>query len=338
MPNTPLTRVLTFLGAAGVPTLCFLLWFLFSPGWNTLPVSRPYAVITVQKGESIRSILGKLRQHHVIKYERPLLVTTRLFSSLRNIKPGRYTITTRHSNYSLLEWMHQHPQDEERIMIPPGLRMEAVSGLLGSRLATDSISLVKAMRDPSLLKQHASTAGSLEGYLLPGTYNFAWAGSPEEVLETMLFHFRMFYDESLQAEARQKGLTELEVLTLASIVEAETPLDEEKPLIASVYLNRLAKGMKLQADPTVQYALGRETPERILYRDLDIDSPYNTYRHKGLPPGPICSPGKASIRAVLFPAESSYLYFVATGNGGHYFARTHSAHLKNVSKYRRNRE
>lgn len=338
MQKIPLSRTFSFLGAAGVPTLCFLLWFLFYPGWNTLPVSEPYAVVTVQKGDSIRSILGKLRQQRVIRHERPLLVTVRLFSNLRNIKPGRYTITTRHSNFSLLEWMHQHPQDEEQIMIPPGQRMESVSGLLGSRLAADSLSLLNAMRNPDLLMHHDIAAESLEGYLLPGTYNFAWSGSPEEVIETLLVHFRKFYDETLQSEAGKRGLTELEVLTLASIVEAETPLDEEKPLIASVYLNRLAKGMKLQADPTVQYALGRIKPDRLLYRDLEIDSPYNTYLHKGLPPGPICSPGKASIRAVLFPAESSYLYFVATGNSGHYFARTHIEHLKNVRKYRRNRE
>ena len=123
------------------------------------------------------------------------------------------------------------------------------------------------------------------------------------------------------------------MLTLASIVEAETPLDLEKNMVASVYLNRLKKNMRLQADPTVQYALGGAA-RRLYYKDLAADSPYNTYRHSGLPPGPICNPGAASILAVLKPAESNFIYFVATGKGGHYFAESLAEHHANIKKYK----
>jgi UPF0755 protein len=121
-------------------------------------------------------------------------------------------------------------------------------------------------------------------------------------------------------------------LTIASIVEAETPLDSEKPIIASVYLNRLQKKMKLQADPTVKYALGYDVT-RLYFKDLAVDSPFNTYKYNGLPPGPICNPGPASIRAVLHPAATDYIYFVATGKGGHYFSSTLAEQGRNIRKY-----
>ena len=145
--------------------------------------------------------------------------------------------------------------------------------------------------------------------------------------------FRHFYTDKVQATTASAGLSETALLTLASIVEAETPVNREKPLVASVYLNRLKHNIRLQADPTVQYALGGAA-RRLFYKDLATDSPYNTYRHKGLPPGPICSPGSASILAVLNPADTKYLYFVATGKGGHNFAESIAEHTRNIRKYR----
>ena len=149
----------------------------------------------------------------------------------------------------------------------------------------------------------------------------------------LIGRFRHFYTDKLHADAASVGLNETALLSLASIVEAETPIDREKPLVASVYLNRLKHNVRLQADPTVQYALGG-TARRLFNKDLATDSPYNTYRHNGLPPGPICSPGAASILAVLNPAETEYLYFVATGKGGHNFAESLAEHNANIKKYR----
>jgi UPF0755 protein len=152
----------------------------------------------------------------------------------------------------------------------------------------------------------------------------------------MLGEFRKFFADSLQRRARQIKMTINEVLTMASIVEGETILDRERPIIAGLYYNRLRRRMKLEADPTIQYIIS-DGPRRLLYLDLRTESPYNTYQKYGLPPGPINNPGRKSILAALYPAKHNYLYFVADGTGGHRFARTFEEHLKNVRAYRRAR-
>ncbi|ASQ91510.1 aminodeoxychorismate lyase [Prosthecochloris sp. GSB1] len=334
MPEKTATRPLSFTVGVVILLLIFLATFFFVPGWNVNPEGLGQKKIVVHRGDGLRRIVRSIRKTGGARYETPLLVTAYLFPGLRNIKPGRYTIPPGHSNYSLLAYLHGHPQDEERITIPEGLRKERVAAIVSSRLDIDSLSFMRAATDSALLSSLDLQANGIEGYLFPGTYNFAWASTPEEVITFLVGRYRTFLTDSLRALARKQGLNEHDMLTLASIVEAETPLDGEKPLIAGVYLNRLKKNMRLQADPTVQYALGGANPRRLLYKDLAIDSPYNTYRHGGLPPGPIGSPGALAILAVLKPEKTSYLYFVADGKGGHRFARTISEHASNVRQYR----
>lgn len=336
MRDTITSRFFFFISSMVIPSLVFLAAFFFLPGWNVTSEGLPQDKIIVRRGASFRSITASLHDKHGIRHQRPLLITAGLFPKLRNIKPGRYAIPPGHSNYSLLSYLHHHPQDEERVMIPEGMRQEKIAAIISSQLDIDSLSFMKSTTDKALLDELGVGAESFEGYYFPGTYNFPWASSSEEVIRFLVNRFRTFYNDSLQTTASGRGLDELGLLTLASIVEAETPLHKEKPLIAGVYLNRLQKNMKIQADPTVQYALGGK-PGRLLYKDLSVDSPYNTYKYKGLPPAPICNPGAASIMAVLYPAETEYLYFVATGNGGHYFAKTIREHAENVKKYRRSR-
>lgn len=336
MRDTITNRFFFLISSIAIPSLIFLAAFLFLPGWNVAEEGVPQDKIVVRKGASLRSIITSIADKQGIRHERPLLISAGLFPELGQIKPGRYAIPPGLSNYGLLSYLHHHPQDEERILIPEGLRQERIAGIIASQLDIDSLSFTNSSGDKALLDELGIKADSFEGYYFPGTYNFPWASSSEEVIRFLVGRFRAFYTDSLQAIAAERGFDELELLTLASIVEAETPLDEEKPLIAGVYLNRLEKNMKLQADPTVQYALGGK-PGRLLYKDLAVDSPYNTYKYKGLPPAPICSPGALSIMAVLEPAKTGYLYFVATGNGGHYFAKTAKEHAKNVRKYRDSR-
>ncbi len=336
MRDTITSRFFFLISSIAIPSLIFLAAFLFLPGWNVAEEGVPQDKIVVRKGASLRSIITSIADKQGIRHERPLLISAGLFPELGQIKPGRYAIPPGLSNYGLLSYLHHHPQDEERILIPEGLRQERIAGIIASQLDIDSLSFTNSSGDKALLDELGIEADSFEGYYFPGTYNFPWASSSEEVIRFLVGRFRAFYTDSLKAIAAERGFDELELLTLASIVEAETPLDEEKPLIAGVYLNRLEKNMKLQADPTVQYALGGK-PGRILYKDLAVDSPYNTYKYKGLPPAPICSPGALSIMAVLEPAKTGYLYFVATGNGGHYFAKTAKEHAKNVKKYRDSR-
>jgi UPF0755 protein len=210
--------------------------------------------------------------------------------------------------------------------------------------------------DPSLVRDIAPHAKDLEGFLFPSTYQFSRNASPQEMAATMV---REFHDEwsKLQAPAQlnspvrnaspdpapasQAGLlgppSPVELVTLASLVERETPQPQERPIVASVFYNRLKLGLPLQCDPTVQYALdleGKPTP-KVSAQDLSIPSPYNTYLHRGLPPGPIANPGDASLRAALNPAQTHYLYFVANGSGGHFFSSTLEEHNRNVQKYKR---
>ncbi len=337
MRDTKASRFLFLASSIIVPSLLFLAAFFFIPGWNMDTNGSPDEKIVVRKGASLRSIIASIHENGRIRHERPLLITAALFPEIKNIKPGRYIIPEGLSNYGLLSYLHRHPQDEERILIPEGLRQEKIAGIIASKLDIDSVSFMSSTADRKLLEELGVRAHSFEGYYFPGTYDFPWASTPTEVIRFLVGRFRGFFTDSLKTIAAEKGFSELELLTLASIVEAETPLDEEKPLIAGVYINRLNKNMKLQADPTVQYALGGK-PDRLLYRDLAVDSPYNTYKYKGLPPGPIGSPGALSIMAVLEPAETEYLYFVATGKGGHYFARTIREHAENVKKYRSSRK
>jgi UPF0755 protein len=165
---------------------------------------------------------------------------------------------------------------------------------------------------------------TLEGYLFPDTYRFAIGQKEEEIIKIMVN--RCLEVASPLYEGYDGSLSFHEVITLASIVEKEAIYDRERPVIAGVFLNRLRIGMRLQADPTVRYVVN-EPRSRVLYRDLEVESPYNTYRYPGLPPGPIASPGVASIRAVIEPADVDYMYFVARGDGTHYFSRTFAEHV-----------
>ena len=201
-------------------------------------------------------------------------------------------------------------------------------------MVIDSLKLVQQFGDTSLLQVSNHGAFSLEGFLLPDTYEFYWQVDEKEIVRDMLAEFRKFFSDSLQQQARKMKMTIGQVLTMASIVEGETVLDRERPIIAGLYYNRLHRRMKLEADPTIQYIIPGG-PRRLLYNDLKIDSPYNTYKNYGLPPGPINTPGRKSILAALYPTKHNYLYFVADGLGGHRFARTFDEHLRNVRAYRR---
>ncbi|MDP8306222.1 MAG: endolytic transglycosylase MltG [Candidatus Chlorobium antarcticum] len=295
---------------------------MFFPRLNTSP--KPTRLL-IHRGTPFTNIVKDLQKNGAVTSRWPLMAIGQFVPSLHNIKPGRYLIPPGLSNIGLLQYLHRHDQDEVRVTIPEGLDISTTASVISRHLDIDSTSFTVE-----------ATQRKLEGRLFPGTYNFPWASTPREVQDFLSRQFDSFFTDSLKSMAARKGLNENELLTLASIVEAETPLDSEKPLVASVYLNRLKKNMPLQADPTVQYAL--PGPRRKLYyKDLRVDSSYNTYLHRGLPPGPICSPGAKAILAVLNPATTSYLYFVATGTGGHYFASTLSGHNRNTIQYRTNR-
>jgi UPF0755 protein len=203
-------------------------------------------------------------------------------------------------------------------------------------IGIDSAAFMRLAFDPAFTSSLGIDAPTLEGYLLPDTYHFYWQQDGRDVLRTMASAFLRFYGDSLRTKTEAIGWTMRKVVALASIVEGEAVMDEERPVIAGVYLNRLRIGMRLEADPTIQYVIPGG-PRRLMYSDLRYDSPYNTYRSYGLPPGPVNNPRRSSILAVLNPARHNYLFFVANGKGGHWFSSTYSEHLRNVKRYRRER-
>ena len=199
------------------------------------------------------------------------------------------------------------------------------------RIAGEFMDLV---HDPDFITELGITAPSLEGYLYPDTYNFAKGVNPRDIFRMMVQRLRKYFDQELLKRAEEVGMSEREVITLASIIEKEVVYNSERPLVSAVYNNRLKSNMRLQADPTVNYGVLKQA-NSITRIDLKRVTPYNTYAIYGLPPGPIASPGIRSIRAALNPANSDYLYFVSKNNGTHHFSRTGIEHMKAVMIYQR---
>jgi len=222
------------------------------------------------------------------------------------------------------------------VTVTEGIRARTQAGVFARALGVDSLRYARLAFDESFARSLGVEQPMLEGYLLPQTYGFNWQQEEATIIRAQVIEFHRVFNDSLKARAAAIGMTVNEVVTLASIVEGEVIFDEERPIVAGVYHNRLRRGMRLQADPTIQYIIP-DGPRRLLYEDLETESPYNTYRNRGLPPGPVGNPGVRSILATLYPQEHNYLYFVANGRGGHWFSRSFEEHKQHVRKYRRER-
>jgi UPF0755 protein len=325
--------ILIGVGVALVLVLAFAYYVLFFPNYSG---DARGTVVTISRGATFRSVVDSLVSARVIRNRWSFNLAGRLLGFTTSIKIGKYLFTSGHSNLDILRDIKA---GKSRMIIlvtvPEGWRMKQIAHRYMRELGIDTAKFLAFCRDENFIREQGIDAKSLEGYLMPETYSFYWQTEEKEILERMLEGFKRFYSDSLIARQEELGKTQQEILTLASIVEAESNLDDERSVIAGVYWNRLKKGMRLGADPTVQYALGSE--RRLRFADLDINSPYNTYKYLGLPPGPINSPGKASILATLYPDQNNYLYFVATGVGGHRFAKSYSEHQKNIIRYHRAR-
>src|SRR5262245_54957496 len=251
----------------------------------------------------------------------------------RHIQAGQYSIKLGTTVPELLRLFARGMTGLNLVTIPEGLTLTEISLLLSNHLGVPVTSFDSLSSDRKFLDSLEVSAPSLEGYLAPDSSEFLPGTSPELAFRTMVHRTQsVLLRAAAGRDSLPLGLSLYQVLTLASIVEAEAQKADERPRIARVYLNRLEKGMKLQADPTVGYALGRGPRVRLYLRDLTVGSPYNTYLHYGLPPGPICNPGRASIEGVLNATDGSdELFFVARGDGRHLFANTYKQHLANIA-------
>jgi UPF0755 protein len=303
---------------------------------------------TVRPGQSAGTIGDGLQQNGLIRSSLTFRLKVESRGVAGKIEAGEYELSPSMSTSDIVAALSRGAaRGGATLTVVEGWRVEQVAlriEELGLAPADDVLRLVRSPREYGLALPDPS-ATSLEGYLFPDTYELEPAASPLQIVEIMLRQFDRRFGESLRRRAADRGLPLAQAVTLASIVEREAVHSEERPLIASVYLNRLAAGMRLEADPTVQYAVAdveargalssrRLWKRELTQQDLVLDSPYNTYRFAGLPPGPICSPGFDSLQAAVAPAETAYLYFVARGGGYHAFAETPERHQANVEKYR----
>jgi len=290
------------------------------------PHGTPVRVI-VPRHASFKTAVDSLSNAGVISFPFAFRIYARVSGHDRNIQAGTYLLRPGMAWNAVIDALNGGDWAADRITIPEGFSIAQITPILVRKLRVSADSVDAAVRDSATRVRLQVTAPTLEGYLFPDTYVLAPGTTARQAVEEMVRRFEREWKPEYNAQVAQLGISRHAVVTMASIVEKEARKPEERPVIAGVYYNRLAKGMPLQADPTVQYALGHHV-ERVLYKDLAVESPYNTYLHPGLPPGPIASPGGPSLRAALAPAKVPYLYFVAAPDGHHEFRTTLAEHAE----------
>ena len=307
---------------------------LFLPAGIVPPRER--RTVIIERGTSLHAIAAELQRVGVIRSPIGFLVLARFMHLDRSVKAGQYSFRLGITIPALLRALDRGMYGLDLLRIPEGLTLRETAALLAPRLGVPAASVDSLARERGLLDSLGITGPSLEGWLAPDSYEWLPGTPIEAALRVMVARTRDRVQRATAGyDSLPLGMNAHEVLTLASIVESESRAEVERPRIARAYLNRLVKGMRLQADPTVGYALGRNPKTRLTLRDLQVVSPYNTYLHPGLPPGPICSPGYASIEAVVFATPGARdLYFVARGDGRHMFSETYEQHLANISASR----
>lgn len=312
--------------------LAILYYIFFSSNYYEGKSPRKFEI---RSGEALGTVADSLESQGIIPSSTNFKIAAFLYGAEKKIKAGRYYVPNGLSYLDLIDLFLFGKADYLRtVKIRGGSTIRYIGAKVKYELFVDSSDFVHKAYDKGFIDSLGLNESSMEGYLFPGMYEIYERSSPSEIIGIFYNGFKKFWVDSLSLKADSMGYTVHEILTIASIVEGETNNNNEMPVIASVYLNRLKRGMKLEADPTIQY-LQPNGWKRLLYKDLKINSPYNTYLYKGLPPGPINNPGRDAILDVLYPADTDYLFFVANGEGGHNFSKTYSQHLRNVNKYRR---
>ena len=290
--------------------------------------------IVIPAGASFRATTDSLVSAGVISSPRLFRIYATFRRADRGVKPGTYLLRPGTSWSTILHSLNAGTGLVHTLTVPEGYALSAIEPLIARTLGVPGDSVAAAVRDTAILRRLDIPTPTLEGYLFPDTYQFSDGATARDVVAEMVRQFEAKWDPAWDAQLGKLLMSRHAIVTLASIVEKEARLAEERPIISAVYHNRLRINMPLQADPTVQYARGAHA-SRVLYKDLEIRSPYNTYQRTGLPPGPIASPGRASIEAALFPADVPYRYFVAHPDGHHEFRVTFEEHKAARDKVRR---
>lgn len=314
----------------GLALLCAVILVLRAP----LSVSHTTEVF-IPKGSSIHAAVDSIDAQCALPTPRIVMLLARITATVtsRRVQSGWYSFGESDTQWDVLRSIFSsHKRTTIRITIPEGFRLSEIASRLHATLGCDSLRFMQAADAEDL-----PSPSSMEGFLKPDTYEFFWKDQEDDIVERMANEFEKQWAASCEPLLAASGMSKLEVITLASIVQAEAAVADEMPRIAGVYLNRLRIGMPLAADPSVQYGLGDRS--RVLLTDLNKDTPYNTYLHRGLPPGPINNPGLAALLATLKPERHRYLFFVARGDGSgrHNFSATAAQHADRVRQYRKER-
>jgi len=322
-------RIIFFCIVLGVIFAAFL---YYSPG-TAANFGNETQYLYINRGETIYDVGYNLQRMGAISSEFNFMLFAKLLGHSKKIKAGRYAIEPKYSMYNIFNSITKGITIPFNVTILEGLTIKGIAEILTRNLDLEAEEFLLECSNRQLLDSLMIPADDLEGYLFPDTYNFFYDESPRSVIRKMICQFFANLPDSFEEKAKELSLDFHEAVTMASLIEKEAMLNSERPIISAVYHNRLKIRMRLQCDPTVIYARGG-LKRPLYYSDLQFDSPYNTYLIYGLPPGPICSPGKASLEAAVNPAASDYLFFVARGDGTHIFTRSNDEHnnAKNLIK------
>jgi UPF0755 protein len=301
----------------------------------TTPV-RP-VMMEIKPGTSAWEISRELTRQGIVSDPYMFLATAQAMQKARHLQAGTYVFEGKHFPLDIVHILFKGRTLRYRVTIPEGSNIFDVGEIIAATGLLTKQDFVQKAQDSETTAFFDIDTPSMEGHLYPDTYFLSPHMTALEIMAKMLYRFDQVYTSTMQQQADALGLSTSQVLTLASIIEKEAVFNKEKPVIASVFHNRLRRKMPLQSDPTAIYGIDN-FHRRITPRDLRKDSPYNTYKHTGLPPGPICNPDKYSINAALWPAKTDYLFFVSQGNGSHYFSRTLKEHNRAIAKTRKRKK
>ena len=312
-------------------------WFIYTGLNQPFQASPGEVQVFVSRGESARDVAGVLEKAGVISSARLFHWYLLTLGDGYFLQAGEYRFQGPLTPIQVAEKLHQGEVHRYKITLPEGLSLVEVVERLESEGFGQKDKFLQLAAEPSLISDLDPEAEDLEGYLYPETYYFTFEADEEEILTTLTNAFRTLWTVQRQRQSEELGLSLRQILSLASLIEKETALAAERPLISAVFHNRLRRNMRLECDPTVIYAVQRvkEFDGIIHQSDLELDSPYNTYKYAGLPPGPIANPGRDSIDAALHPAPVKHLYFVARNDGTHFFSGNYRDHHRAVLAYRR---
>jgi len=288
--------------------------------------------VKIPKGSTLQIIADSLKNKGLIEDTELFKIWIMSLGKEKDIKAGHFEIPIGLNYAQLAKYLSKAKAKQIKVTLLEGWQVEEIALELKNEIGIDADVFIELTKDTAFIQQFGFESNTLEGYLLPDTYYFYWGISEKPIISMLVNSCLAIFDSTAQVQIDKMKMNRHKILTLASIIEGEAILDEERTTISSVYHNRLNKRMKLQADPTIQYILDGP-PRRLLFKDLEIDSPYNTYKYYGLPPAPINNPGENSILAAIYPEKTKYLFFVATGDGSHSFSNTATEHARAKAKF-----